>query len=65
MEQLLAFKPGDFIELDIEPLIQAKVNGVPVFECAYGTNNGRYAIKIDKTFASSTTSWLGESKDGR
>ena len=37
VEQLLALKPGDFIELDLEPLIQAKVDGVPVLECHYGT----------------------------
>lgn len=30
VEQLLAFKEGDFIELDLEPMIQAKVDGVPV-----------------------------------
>jgi flagellar motor switch protein FliM len=28
-------------------MIQAKVDGVPVFDCHYGTSNGRYAIKID------------------
>ena len=33
IEQLIAFKPGDFIELDLEPMIQAKVDGVPVFDC--------------------------------
>jgi hypothetical protein len=38
VEQLLAFKPGDFIELDLEPMIQAKVDGVPVFDCHYGTS---------------------------
>lgn len=59
VEQLLAFKPGDFIELDLEPLIQAKVDGVPVFECHYGTSNGRYALKIDKMLTGSQESWLG------
>lgn len=29
VEQLLAFKEGDFIELDLEPMIQAKVDDVP------------------------------------
>lgn len=59
VEQLLAFKPGDFIELDLEPLIQSKVDGVPVFDCYYGTSNGRYALKIDKMLTSSQESWLG------
>ena len=59
VEQLLAFKPGDFIELDLDPLIQTKVDGVPVFQCHYGTSNGRYALKIDKMLTGSQESWLG------
>ncbi len=59
VEQLLAFKPGDFIELDLDPAIQAKVDGVPVLDCHYGTANGRYAIKIDRLISSSNVGWLG------
>jgi flagellar motor switch protein FliM len=59
VEQLLAFKPGDFVELDLDPAIQAKVDGVPVLECHYGTANGRYAIKIDRLITTSSVSWLG------
>ncbi len=61
VEQLLSYKPGDFIELDLDPLIQAKVDGVPVLDCHYGTSNGRYAIKINSMLSSSGASWLGES----
>lgn len=61
VEQLLALKPGDFIELDLEPLVQAKVDGVPVFECQYGTSNGKYAIKIENILTGQDLSWLGES----
>jgi flagellar motor switch protein FliM len=61
VEQLLAFKPGDFIELDLEQIIKAKVDGVPVFDCHYGTSNGKYAIKIDRLLTSSQMGWLGES----
>jgi flagellar motor switch protein FliM len=60
VEQLLAFKPGDFIELDLDPHIQAKVDGVPVFDATYGTANNRYAIKIDRLIASSGQGWLGD-----
>jgi flagellar motor switch protein FliM len=60
VEQLLSFKPGDFIELDLDPMIQAKVDGVPVFDCHYGTSAGKYAIKIDRLLTSSSLSWLGE-----
>jgi flagellar motor switch protein FliM len=60
LEQLLAFKPGDFVELDLTPAIQAKVDGVPVFDCTYGTANNRYAIKIDRLISSSHQGWLGD-----
>jgi flagellar motor switch protein FliM len=60
VEQLLAFKPGDFIELDLDPMIHAKVDGVPVFDCHYGTSNGKYSIKINQLLTSSGMSWLGE-----
>ena len=59
VEQLLAFKPGDFIELDLEPCIQAKVDGVPVFDCHYGTRTSHYAIKIDQLLTSSRPGLAG------
>ena len=58
VEQLLSFKPGDFIELDLNPMIQAKVAGVPVFDCHYGTSNKHYSIKIDKMITSNTSGWI-------
>ncbi|MBQ0929742.1 flagellar motor switch protein FliM [Ideonella sp. 4Y16] len=60
VEQLLALKPGDFIELDLEPLAQAKVDGVPVFDCHYGTSDGHYAVKIERTLTGPQQGWLGE-----
>jgi flagellar motor switch protein FliM len=60
VEQLLAFKAGDFIELDLDPAIQAKVDGVPLLDCHYGTSNGKYAIKIDRLITSSNQGWLGD-----
>ena len=60
VEQLLSFKPGDFIELDLNPMIQAKVAGVPVFDCHYGTSNKHYSIKIDKMLTAVATGWIGE-----
>ncbi len=64
VEQLLSFKVGDFIELDLHPMIQAKVDGVPVFDCHYGTSNNRYAIKIDRLITSSNPGWLGDPAHG-
>ena len=63
VEQLLAFQPGDFIELDLETLINAKVDGVPVFSCHYGTSNNRYAIKIEEMLTGVNQTWLGARHD--
>ncbi|MFZ3221251.1 MAG: flagellar motor switch protein FliM [Rhodoferax sp.] len=60
VEQLLAMKKGDFIELDREPRIQASVDGVPIFECQYGTHNAKYAIRIDKALRGNDQNWLGD-----
>lgn len=60
IEQLLALKAGDFIELDLDPVIQASVDGVPVFDCHYGTSNGKYALKIDRLLTGPHMGWLGE-----
>jgi flagellar motor switch protein FliM len=64
VEQLLSFKPGDFIELDLEPMIQAKVDGVPVFDCYYGTSRGKYSIKIQQMLTGTNAGWLGDSHVG-
>jgi flagellar motor switch protein FliM len=60
VEQLLSMKAGDFLELDLDPLIDVKVDGVPVFKCHYGTNNGRYAVKVDELLTNPHPGWLGE-----
>ncbi len=43
---LIRLKAGDFVELDLDETLVAKVDGVPVFDCRYGISNGRYAIKV-------------------
>jgi len=60
VEQLLAMKKGDFIELDREPKITATVDGVPIFECHYGTHNAKYALRIDKALRGNDQNWLGD-----
>ncbi|HOE41413.1 MAG TPA: flagellar motor switch protein FliM, partial [Rhodoferax sp.] len=60
IEQLLAMKPGDFIELDRQPRVQATVDGVPIFECQYGTHNARYALKIERCLRNNDLNWKGE-----
>jgi flagellar motor switch protein FliM len=44
--ELMALKVGDFIELDRLPTLVSKVDGVPIFECDYGTLGGRYGVRI-------------------
>jgi flagellar motor switch protein FliM len=60
IEQLLAMKAGDFIELEKPAQVQAAVDGVPVFECQYGTHNAKYALRIDKCLRGNDLNWLGE-----
>ncbi len=59
VEQLLAMKKGDFIELDRQQRIQATIDGVPIFECHYGTHNAKYALKIEKCLRSNDLNWKG------
>jgi flagellar motor switch protein FliM len=60
VERLLSLKKGDFIELERESRIQATVDGVPIFECNYGTHNAKYAIRIEKALRGNDQNWLGE-----
>lgn len=60
VEQLLAMRPGDFIELDREPLIRASIGGVPIFECQYGTHNDKYAIRVEHCLRGADAGWMGE-----
>jgi flagellar motor switch protein FliM len=64
VEQLLSFKPGDFIELDLEKVIRAKVDGVPVLEAQYGTSNGHYALKVERLTTGENMTWIGEANVG-
>lgn len=60
IEQLMAIKPGDFIELDRKSKIEATISGVPVFECQYGTHNAKYALRIDRSLRGNDLAWMGE-----
>ena len=60
IEQLLAMQVGDFSELDRNPSIQAHIEGVPVFECQYGTHKGKYALRIQRSLRGQDMNWLGE-----
>ena len=63
VEQLLALKVGDFIELERQNSIQAAIDGVPILQCQYGTHNGKYALKVERMLRSPDKSWTGDSYD--
>ena len=46
--QLLKLQVGDVLPVEIPETVIAKVNGIPVMECGYGTSNGRYALRVQK-----------------
>ncbi|MFK7962783.1 MAG: flagellar motor switch protein FliM [Burkholderiaceae bacterium] len=45
--ELINLGAGDFIEFELAKSVQVNVNNVPFLQCHYGTNNGRYAVKIN------------------
>ena len=51
---ILSMKAGDVIPISVPPILEAKVDGVPVMECSYGTMNGQYALRVEKLLASGT-----------
>lgn len=48
LRQILNMKAGDVIPLQIPEHINGAVDGVPVVECQYGIQNGRYALRIER-----------------
>jgi flagellar motor switch protein FliM len=51
IQQILEMKAGDVITVDMPERVVTSVDGVPIFECHYGTSNGQYALKVDKILA--------------
>jgi len=48
-------KVGDVIPIEIEELINVKVDGTPLMDCRYGINNGQYALKVENFVAQEET----------
>ena len=48
LRDIVNLKVGDVIPLTIPPTVEAKVDGVPVMECAYGKFNGQYTLRVEK-----------------
>ena len=47
--KLLSLQAGDVLPFKPQSLLEATVDGVPLFACEYGTQNGRYALRVDKS----------------
>lgn len=45
---MLAWKVGRVLACNIEDQLQAHAEGIPLFECSYGTLKGQHAIRIQK-----------------
>jgi flagellar motor switch protein FliM len=48
LRDIVDMKVGDVIPLEIPQTVEAKVDGVPVMECAYGKFNGQYTLRVEK-----------------
>ena len=51
---IVNMKVGDVIPLEIPKTVEAKVDGIPVMECAYGKFNGQYTLRVEKLLSSSS-----------
>ncbi len=47
LRDILHLKAGDVIPVNIPDTVEASVNGVPVLNCRYGTQNGQYALRVE------------------
>ena len=58
LSKVLALQKGDVLPLQIAPLLEAKVDGVPVMHCLHGQLNGQYALRVEQLLMSSQNDHL-------
>lgn len=58
LQEVLNMKVGDIIPLHIEESLEAKIDGVPVMQCKYGTFNGQYALRVEKLLKSNSEEYI-------
>jgi len=63
VSDILNMKVGDVIPLELDDSVTAKVDGVPVTECNYGTFNGQYALRVNRMLNMSGSESATESDD--
>ena len=54
LRDIVNMKVGDVIPLEIPKTVEAKVDGVPVMECAYGKFNGQYTLRVEKMLSNTS-----------
>ena len=60
---IVNMKAGDVIPVELDDFVTAKVDGVPVMECSYGTFNGQYALRVNRMLNMSGSEAATESED--
>ncbi|MCO5400280.1 flagellar motor switch protein FliM [Ralstonia soli] len=63
VSDILNMKAGDVVPLELDDSVTAKVDGVPVMECSYGTFNGQYALRVNRMLNMSGSEPAMESDD--
>jgi flagellar motor switch protein FliM len=46
--RMLRLQVGDVLPIELPKTVTAKVDGIPVMECGYGTSNNRYALRVQQ-----------------
>jgi flagellar motor switch protein FliM len=59
LAQIVGMKSGDVIPFELPETVTAEVDGVPVFECRYGTLNGQHALRVERVLAVNQDEPLG------
>ena len=62
---LVSLEAGDFIELDLDRTLTARVDGVPLLDCQYGISGGRRALKLESFLTGGQDRPNGASDDNR
>ncbi|WP_442597196.1 flagellar motor switch protein FliM [Parapusillimonas sp. JC17] len=55
VSELIKLKVNDILPIAIPSAVTARVGGVPVMECSYGTYNERYALRVKRMLTTSET----------
>jgi flagellar motor switch protein FliM len=62
--EILNLKAGDVIPINIEEMIEAQIDGIPVMECKYGLFNGQYALRVEKLLRANSTEYVKGEPNG-